>query len=90
MDEEDFIPMENLEDSGLKVFPYEVNPGEQRIPPDNVLIAGLGSFERVTVVGQQEETGDLYFASSSYNTEQIIEDLSQFIYLLKTGRYSEE
>lgn len=73
------IPLKNLPFSGLRAFQME--PWEEGDPtkPNNVLIGHLGMFDKVSMVGRDKMTGDLVFASSSENEDEIINDLQEFI-----------
>lgn len=77
------IPLKNLPFSGLKAFSMEPWKEGDDTKPNNVLIGHIGAFDKVSMVGRDKTTGDLVFASSSDEEDEIINDLQEFIdYLL--------
>lgn len=45
---------------------------KMNIPPDRVLSAAVGKLQDAIVIGWEEETGLLYFASSNANGPEVL------------------
>lgn len=87
MSEEFFdLSDENPVDTGIKVFKYDPwEPGEPT-KPNNVLISLLDNIDKVSLVAREIETGELIFASSTEDIDEIITDLKKFVRFLERSQ----
>lgn len=85
MDDIDFIPLKNLPFSGLISHEYKKQREDGTAEPDNVLVAGLGRFSDVSIIGRTLE-GGMWFASSLLEEDTILEHLKDFKSLLEKNR----
>lgn len=85
MDDIDFIPLKNLPYSGLIAHSYLPQRENGTAHPDNVLVAGIGRFTEVSMVGRTIE-GKMWFASSIEGEDEIIAHLKAFTTLLEENK----